>query len=148
MSVSFDTTVRLQIYRDFVDSGRAPSSARIAAELESPLDDIRAAFERLAMAKAIVLQPESRELLMANPLSAVPTPFLVNAAGRSYFGTCAWDALGIMAMLRANAVLETSCPCCGEAASLESHGGALAPARGVVYFGVPARQWWDNIVFT
>jgi hypothetical protein len=140
MSEPFDTTVRLRLYREFVETGRAPSSARIAGALDAPVAEVRSAFERLATAKAIVLQPESRELLMASPLCAVPTPFVVRHADKSYFGACAWDALGIMAMLSADATLETSCPCCGEALSLES--------RGVIYFGVPARRWWDNIVFT
>jgi hypothetical protein len=37
---------------------------------------------------------------MANPFSAVPTPFLVRSGDRSWYGNCIWDALGIPAMLQ------------------------------------------------
>src|SRR5689334_13598715 len=127
MSESPDIVVRLRLYSEFIETGRAPSAARLAQALSLPPEQVRAALERLAEGRAIVLQPESREVLMANPLCAVPTPFVVHASGRSYFGTCAWDALGIMAMLRVDASLETSCPCCGEAISLESRENALLP---------------------
>src|SRR4051812_31536519 len=113
MGENTDTDVRLALFRDFVDTGRPPSAVRIADVLQMPMKEVRAAMERLHAGKAIVLQPESREILMANPLCAVPTPYLVRTV-RSYFGACVWDALGIMAMLKVDAVLETSCPCCGE----------------------------------
>jgi hypothetical protein len=148
MDPSFDTTVRLRLYGEFVESGRAPSAGRLAEVLESPVGEVRAALERLASGKAIVLQPESRELMIAAPLSAIPTPFLVHAGPRRFFGACAWDALGVMAMLGRDTALETSCPCCGEAMALDARGGELLPAAGIVHFGVPARQWWDNIVFS
>src|SRR5437868_24586 len=99
MDASFDTTVRLRLYGEFVESGLAPSVGRLAEVLESPVAEVRGALERLASGKAIVLQPESRELMIAAPFSAIPTPFLVHAGTQRFFGACAWDALGIMAML-------------------------------------------------
>jgi hypothetical protein len=147
--VSFDTQVRVALYRLFVASGRAPARQEIAEVMNAPIEDVRAALERLAEAKAIVLQPHSRELLMAAPLSAVPTPYLVRLQeGHSYFAPCAWDGLGVMAMLRREAELMTSCACCGEAISLTTDGAALAPAAGIIHFAIPAREWWTNIVFT
>jgi len=143
-----DAAVRLHLYREFVETGRPPSAARLAEILQTSVAHVRAAMERLAAVKVIVLQPESRELMVAAPLSALPTPFLVHAGPRSFFGACIWDALGIIAMLRRDATLETSCPCCGEGMAIEVRGGCLLPAPGVVHFGVPAKRWWDNIVFT
>ena len=95
-----------------------------------------------------MLQPESREILMANPLCAVPTPYLVRAATRSFFGSCVWDALGIIAMLKTDAMLETSCPCCGEGMTLEIRGGRPSSTQGIIHFAIPAKRWWENIVFT
>lgn len=142
-----DLRVRAAVY-DSVLSRTRPSAARELAEgLGVPLDEVRASLERLAAAKALVLQPESREVLMANPFSAVPTPFAVLAAGRLYFGNCVWDALGIPAMLGRDGRVETSCACCGEAMSLEVRDGSLAAGEGVVHFAVPARRWWEDIVF-
>jgi hypothetical protein len=144
---TIDNNVRIQLYREFVRTGRAPATSRLAELINMPLEETRAALERLASGRAIVLQPQSREILIAAPLCALPTPFLVRAE-QSYFGACVWDALGIMAMLKKDSALETSCPCCGEAMTIEVRGGAPLPAPGIVHFSVPAKKWWENIVFT
>lgn len=142
-----DLKVRAAVY-DSAMSRTRPSTARELSEgLDLPLDEVRASLERLASAKALVLQPESREVLMANPFSAVPTPFAVLAADRLYFGNCVWDALGIPAMLGCDGRVEASCACCGEAMSLEVRDQSLQSSEGLVHFAVPARRWWEDIVF-
>jgi hypothetical protein len=145
---NFDTEVRLRLFDDFVRTERAPSVARLAELLETPAPEIRASLESLAVGKAIVLQPENREILMANPLCAVPTPFLVRAGGQSYFGSCVWDALGIIAMLGRDATLETSCQCCGEALTIDIHDSRPVHEPGIIHFAIPAKRWWENIVYT
>ena len=148
MSPEFDTTVRLALYRDFVRTASAPSAEALAASMQSSAAEIRAALERLAAGKAIVLQPESREILMANPLCAVPTPFRIQTRGHSFFASCVWDGLGSMAMLRGDSTLDISCACCGEAMTIGMRGGEIGPANGVIHFAIPAKRWWENIVFT
>ncbi len=86
--------------------------------------------------------------MMANPLCAVPTCYAVYVEQKMYFGTCAWDALGILAMLNANGVVETSCPCCGEGMTITIVNGHPLLTQGLIHFAIPARQWWENIVFT
>ena len=148
MSAEFDTAVRLAIYREFLRTAAVPTVEALAAGMQSSTAEIRAALERLAAGKAIVLQPESREILMANPLCAVPTPFRVQAQDHSFFGSCVWDGMGIMAMLRSDSILDTSCACCGEAMTIGMRGGEIGPASGVIHFAIPAKRWWENIVFT
>jgi hypothetical protein len=106
-----------------------------------------AAYRRLAEGHVIVLQPGTTELWMANPLSARPTPFLVTTEHGRFYGNCVWDALGVAAMLDADARIDTDCADCGEAMVLEIVGGELA-AEGVAHFAVPAAHWWDDIGFT
>lgn len=84
---------------------------------------------------------------MANPFSAVPTPFLVKAGGRSYYGNCIWDAMGVSAMLRQDAVIEASCGCCGTAMRLDIADGSVVEPDGIAHFAIPAAHWWDDIVF-
>lgn len=146
-SVAFDARVRLSVYRHFVDAGRAPSRAEIGQRLAVPVEQVGAAFERLADGKALVLQPASGEVLMAEPFSAVPTAFAVEAGDRSWWGNCIWDALGIPAMLARDARIRTSCGDCNEALELQVRDGELLPAPGVVHYSVPARRWWENVVF-
>jgi hypothetical protein len=143
-----DVEVRLALYREFVETGRAPSAARLAERLGSPVEALCEALERLAAGRAIVLQPESREVMFAPPLSGVPTPFVVHKDGRSYFAPCAWDALGTSAMLGGDSEVQTSCGCCGEAMAVVVRGGTLVDAPGVIHFAVPARQWWSDLVYT
>ena len=148
MTAAFDVDVRLTLFREFVETGRAPSAQRLGQMLQAPLNDIQAALERLAAGKAIALQPESREVMMANPLSAVPSPFLARTADRSYFGSCVWDALGILAMLHSDGTVETSCACCGEAMVITIRDGRPLPMQGIIHFAIPAKRWWENIAFT
>jgi hypothetical protein len=75
-------------------------------------------------------------------------PFTARAAGRVYFGNCIWDALGIPAMLACDGRVETSCGCCGEAMSMSVEGRALQASEGLVHFAIPARRWWEDIVYS
>ena len=146
-AAEFDREVRRYVYEHTIGEGLPPSVAEAVAGLSRPEPEVRAAFRRLSDAHVLVLQQGGDEILMANPFSAVPTPFLVRAGGRSYYGNCVWDALGIPAMLQADADVEASCGCCGRAMRLRVAAGALAEAAGVAHFALPAARWWDDIVF-
>ena len=144
---AWDTHVRCHVYDYVMQEGVPPSVAAAASALGHAIEEVAAAFRRLADAHMLVLQPDTGEILMANPFSAVPTPFQVRAGGRSFFGNCIWDAMGICAMLQQDGRLDTSCGCCGAAMQLTITGGALDPAAGIAHFGIPAAHWWDDIVF-
>jgi alkylmercury lyase-like protein len=142
-----DLSVRAVVYDVAMATGSVPSVDQIGQRLDLPTAAVADSLERLAAGKALVLQRESREVLMANPFSAVPTPFAVHASDRLYYGNCIWDALGIPAMLRADARIDGSCGCCGESMRLAVTGDELAAVDGVVHFAIPAHRWWDDIVY-
>jgi hypothetical protein len=145
---SFEKRVRLQVYTHFVTTGQAPTSQEVASALSCSLPEVHDAYQRLAAGKALVLQ-KSGEVLMAEPFSAVPTPFTVEVGAQRWWGNCIWDALGIPAMLRQDARVVTACGCCNEAMTLEVRDGILRrPYAGVVHFAIPARAWWTDVVFT
>jgi hypothetical protein len=157
--VPVETDVQLHVYLTTAESGRPPRIDEVAAALSIPADDVRAAFSQLRARRLLFLAPESGEIVMAPPFSAVPTPFAVAAGGRRYFANCVWDSLGIAAALHADAVVEASCGCCGDPIRLEVEGGSvraetaagepLPGADGVrAHFAVPARRWWDDLVYT
>ena len=77
VSADFNFRVRLRIYERFVDSGCCPSKSKLATDLRCPLASVTAALQELAAAHTLVLQPDSGEVLMASPLSAVPTAVAV-----------------------------------------------------------------------
>ncbi len=114
--------------------------AEAAAALDVATEDEEAAYRRLEQAHVIVLAPGTTNVWMAAPLSAVPTPFRVVTGTRSYWGNCVWDALGIPAMLGADARVETWCADCGQRIELVVEDEALRPAEGVAHFSVPAAR--------
>lgn len=142
-----DARVRAGVYDVTFGSGTPPTARQLGDLLALSEPRVRESLERLAAGRALVLQRHSREVLMANPFSAVPTPFAVQASGRLFFGNCIWDALGIPAMLGTDARIESSCACCGEAMELLVSDGALQPIDAMVHFAVPAHEWWQDIVY-
>ncbi len=63
-----DIELRNRTYARFVELGRAPA----ASELGNP-DEVVSGWRRLHDAHALVLNPATDELRMANPFSAIPT---------------------------------------------------------------------------
>lgn len=147
----FDLAVRRVVYDHTLRAGQPPTSPQAAAALGAPEPDVLSAFRRLAAAHVLVLQPESGEILMANPFSAVPTPFPVTTPTQSYYGNCIWDALGAIAMLgpaAQPAVIRTACPDCGDALEVTVRDGVATAPPSLIHFALPAARWWDDIVFT
>lgn len=143
-----DLDLRNATYRVFVEWGRAPSVGEAAAAAGLGRPEAEQGWRRLHDAHALVLAPDSMELLMANPFSAVPTPFRVRAAGRDWFGNCAWDAIGICAALGVDGHIDTTCPDCHDPISFEVVEGEVPDRSLVFHCAVPARRWWDDIVHT
>jgi hypothetical protein len=144
-----DFQVRRYVYEVTLARGYPPALADTAEHLSAPASDVRDAFDRLAAGHVLVLQPDNGEILMASPFSAVPTPFVVELApgGYSCFGNCIWDALGVAAMTGWDARIKTACADCGTAMEVRVSGGAVQHAEGLAHFAIPARRWWDDIVF-
>jgi hypothetical protein len=128
-----DVELRNRIYRRFVELGEVP-----------PADE--PGLERLHDAHALVLDDSGVRML--NPFSVVPTPYVVEAGGRSWFGNCVWDAFGIPAALGVDGHVSTTCLDCGEALEVDVLGRRPQPTDLVAHILLPARQWWDDIVFT
>ena len=143
-----DALARKIVYDHFILNASSPSRATVASGLSISDAEAAASFNRLAQAHLLVLQPQSGEILMANPFSAVPTPFRVTSEGRQWWGNCIWDALGILAMISEDGPVASPCPDCGEALTLAVSQGILAERSAIVHFAIPAAHWWDDIVFT
>lgn len=144
-----DLHVRRLVYFFVVAHGRAPTAAEAAALLGREEEDVADTYLRLHDAHALVLFPDSSEIWMANPFCFASTPHRVDAGGRSWTGTCAWDALGIPGALHGDGVVESECACCGERIELEVvHGELTRGLNTLVHVLVPARRWWEDIGFT
>lgn len=145
---NLDTRVRLHVYERFVAVGRPPTAQETGAALDIPTDEVIASYRRLEEGRVVALAPGTANVWMANPFSAVPTRFRVLADdGRSWWGNCAWDGLGILAAIGADGSVDASCGDCGETIEFRVENAELEPIEAVIHFAVPARNWWDNIGF-
>jgi Alkylmercury lyase len=140
--------IRNLTYGMFVELGHAPTADELAAAAGLSGSDVVTAWLELHDAHALVLDPNTSEIRMANPFSAAPTAYRVRAAERWWYGNCAWDALGICAALHVDGQIEASCPDCGETIALQLRGQRVDDERPLFHCLVPAQRWWDDIVFT
>jgi len=143
-----DVDVLVHIYQTTASTGAPPRAEEVAEAKGASEEAILEAFRRLNARRLLVVAPETGEIVMAPPFSAVPTSFQVFARGRQYFANCAWDSLGISAALHEDAEIRASCACCGEPISLRVEAGAPVPEPCIAHFAVPAAHWWDDIVYT
>ena len=128
-----DVELRNRIYKRFVEFGEVPAP-------DEP------GLRRLHDEHALVL--DSSGVRMLAPFSVVPTPYVVEAGGRSWYGNCVWDAFGIPAALGVDGHISTTCSDCGEALEVDVVDRRPRPSELVAHILLPARRWWDDIVFT
>jgi hypothetical protein len=138
-----DLDLRRRTYAHMVETGRAPR-----AEELGDADEVVAGWRRLHGAHALVLNPQTDEIRMLNPFSAVPSAYRVRVGDRWWYANCAWDAFGVCAALHADGRIETSCADCGEAIAVQLREGRPDDESLLFHVLVPAARWWDDIVFT
>ena len=141
--------VRLHVILTAMDTAVVPTAAETASSLRISNELVVDAYRRLSDGHVYVLEPsDPTRLRMANPFSAVPTAFQVEASGKSYYANCVWDGLGVIALMGGSGQLKSDCPDCGEALTLVVSDRRLVNGNGIVHFSVPAAHWWDDIIHT
>jgi hypothetical protein len=136
------------LYDYFLRTGTAPTISLIAAEMRRSRASVQEALAELAATGAITLDCDTGEIWRAAPFCAAPTGFPVTCDGSRVWGTCAWDALGVPAMLHKQASIAASCACCNQPMELSAGPAGLSGDEGVIHIAVPAREWYDDLVFT
>ena len=143
------TQIRLHLLGRVVETARIPAAHETSAALGLTEQEAIDAYRRLHEGRVGSMEPgDPTRFRMLNPFSAVPTPFTVDAGGRSYFGNCVFDALGIISLLGGTGTVNTTCPDCKHAMTLAVSDRRLQRDEGVVHFSVPAAHWWDDIIYT
>ncbi len=106
-----------------------------------PAIEDRATLERLAERHVVVLDQDGT-IRMAHPFAAHTEGTRVDAGGRTWWGNCAWDGLGIVAALGLRDATVTSSGITVGVRDGVAHGDA------VFHVLVPARDWWADVGFT
>lgn len=149
MFTSSQARVRAAVYEHLIRHGDAPDASTLAGTLGIDESDALACLRELANSHALALRSNRESIWMAHPFSAVPTPYPVETVDSAhYWANCAWDALGVLALLGRDGKSVTECPDCNDPMVLEVVGGALVPSDDVIHFLVPPRRFWDDVGFT
>lgn len=145
-----DWDVRLFVYETIIASGAAPDVMAVAEHFGLDQSGAQEALERLHAAHALFLDPVTRNVRIANPFSAVPTPYVVHVDAAAYWANCAWDLLGVPVALHADAELEGVWSDDDSAARFSVQDGELlGPVDGAIaHFAVPVNRWYDDLVDT
>jgi hypothetical protein len=145
--VGVTNDVRVEIYRSFVEDGRAPSFEELAHNVGAPEADIRDAVRKLDSQDVIALQ--KGRVWLAHPFCADACAFTVTSGSSTWDAICIWDALGILGLLHRDGRVETTCPDCDEPLTVEIQDGAVSgPRTTMIHFGVPASRWYDDVAYT
>lgn len=149
MSDELDTTVKLAIYETIAEASRVLNSSEIARKIGVDERKVLAAFGRLHAKRLPLPGPgDPTRIRMAPPFSGIQTKFPVEANGKHYYADCVWDAYGIAAALRCDAISRASDGHTREPLTLEVKSAQPLMQSYVARFAVPAAHWWDNLIFT
>jgi hypothetical protein len=124
-----ELALRREIMLAFAETGAPPEP--------DDLETLHALAER-----HVVVLDESAAIVMAHPFAAPGAATVVEATGRTWWGSCAWDGLGIVAALGLGDATVTSN---GIAVGVRD---ARVAAEAAFHVAVPARHWWDDIAHT
>ena len=145
---AFDLKVRYQIYRFFADHCTAPTYQEVANVLNAEKEHVRVSFHKLHQHHMIFLEPGADSIRMANPFSAIPTKYKVISGKKKWWANCAWDSLGIAAALKIDAHIQASYSDHQGTVELHINQEAVDGKNHMIYFPLPCRQWYDDLIFT
>ena len=141
--------LRLAVYRAFAETGRAPGSGALAAQLGAEAPEVVAGLSELARGRHLALGDRG-EIVMAHPFSAVPLGFSAMGTRTLWWGGCAWDSFALPHLLPGDdeVLVATRCPACGRPHAWNV--GRDGPPDGdqVAHFLIPAARMWDDVVHT
>lgn len=140
--------IRAFVYRYIEETTRPPRLEETATRFGLTHEQAAAAYEELHQRHAFFLKPDTHDILMANPFSAVETPFIVHANNNTYFANCAWDSLGIPAALHSDAHIEAQCAQSADIIRLQVTDGRVSGSDALAHFLLPFRDWYSDLAFT
>lgn len=140
--------VRTFIYQHIARTAHPPTLQAVAEHFHLTPVQVEQIYLELDRIHAFFLTPGTLDIQIANPFSALPTGFRVEAGGVHYWANCGWDSLGVPAALQADARIEASCAYSREPIFLSVENGELAETDVVVHFTVPFAQWYEDMAYT
>ncbi len=143
--------VRMSILESFVEHSVPPVVEQLMSQFSLARTETVALLGELTAARHIALVKGTARILMAWPFSAIATPFVARARGRTYYANCSWDAIALHSVLVADMHIDSFCHHCARPIAIELSGGRatlVEPAATIVYLALGPSQWWADIIAT
>ncbi len=144
--------VREFVFDRFLETASPPVIEEIMRKFNLTRDDTSKVLRGLEAARHLVLLKNTDRILMAHPFSSIATPFRVTRENnRVYYANCSWDSIAFHVMLREPVVIDSYCHHCGENVQItlvNQRVLSLKPEGAIVYLGIPAARWWQDITLT
>lgn len=143
--------LRKYIFDHFFEHTVAPTLEEAMQKFSLTRAEAFTRFKALEADHHILLVPGTQRILMANPYSAVATPFRDYIGDKRFFANCAWDTVGLHVMLGMHTRVESFCHHCGEPIGILLSDGKVVsslPKEPLVYLSMPVARWYENLVNT
>jgi hypothetical protein len=143
--------MRKYIFDHFLEQSTPPTLEEAMRKFGLSRKEAFARFKEVEADHHILLVPGTQRILMANPYSAVTTPFRVYVGGKQYFANCAWDTVSLHVMLGSEARVEAYCHHCAEPIELILKEGRVVssqPKEPLIFLSVAVGRWYDNLINT
>ena len=140
--------LRRFIYDHILDHGLPPSLERIGSRFGWPTDRAREEVASMKIGKTVLPHPETGEIWMAGPFASSRTAFEIRDEHTTWYANCAWDMLGVAALVDRPVTMTAKCADCGEVLEAKADGARVEPSEFVTHFYLPASEWYHDIGFT
>src|SRR5262245_51890407 len=123
-----------QLVRALLDTCSVPDNTVLADRLHCSVSDLERWLDALALQHGVVLHPNSHRVWVVHPFSLAPTPFLVRAGERRWWGNCAWCSLGIATLVDEPCTITSSLGAEEERVVITIENGHAKPDDLLVHF--------------
>ena len=145
------SVVRKYIFDHFFEYTTAPPLEEVMQRFKLTRKEAFQIFRELEADHHILLVPETQRILMANPYSAISTPFRVYVGNKRFFANCAWDTVSLHVMLELEARIVSFCHHCAEPIEISLSKGEVEsskPSTPLIFLSTPVSKWYDNLINT
>lgn len=137
-----------ELIRSMLDTCAVPSPEELCLRLDCSPPELEQSLDALAGEHGVVLHPGSHRVWVIHPFSLAPTPFLVRAGNRRWWGNCAWCSFGIAVLLDEPCTITSTVGAEENQVVIAVDNGTVKPDDLLVHFPIPMARAWDNVLYT
>jgi hypothetical protein len=140
--------LRRFVYQHILSVGRPPRAVEIGDRFDVSAAEAKRRLAALNFGKTVLIHPDTGEIWMAGPFAASETSYKVIGQRVSWWANCAWDMLGIVAIVNDDVQISARCTDCLDPLTIPASPDRGVSSEWVVHFLLPARRWYDDIGYT